>query len=248
MGDNQLMRPPVHDSRRSSADMMAEAAARPGTTLAKTPDGLRMGDIWLLAMQHDGGVPAATAGRAIDHIAFAVANLDPVAGELERANVQFLEQPGVPEGARTSAKRAMVDGPDHVSLAVVEAGFAGVVSKMAEVTDITTERRDYTVPRTPWGHPDFQGSWENRTPTPLERDPERSKTGRHASHRDMNASSLSGNASMGNEISSSICRRLVRKTEMVSHGFLSLPSVTPTVTKASTFKRRASLSNLCLSP
>ena len=27
----------------------------------------------------------------------------------------------------------------------------------------------YTTPRTPWGDPDFQGSWENRTPTPLER-------------------------------------------------------------------------------
>jgi catechol 2,3-dioxygenase-like lactoylglutathione lyase family enzyme len=122
-------------------------------------DGLRMGDIWLLAMQHEGGAPAATAGRAIDHIAFAVASLDPVAGELERANVQFLEQPGVPDGGRTSAKRAIVDGPDHVSLAVVEAGFAGVVSKMDEITDITTELRDYTVPRTPWGTPDFQGVW-----------------------------------------------------------------------------------------
>ena len=44
MGDNQLMRPPVNDSRRSSADMMAEAAARPGATLAKTPDGLKMGE------------------------------------------------------------------------------------------------------------------------------------------------------------------------------------------------------------
>lgn len=29
----------------------------------------------------------------------------------------------------------------------------------------------YAAPRTPWGDPDFQGSWENRTPTPLERDP-----------------------------------------------------------------------------
>ena len=33
------------------------------------------------------------------------------------------------------------------------------------------EEGTYTVPRTPWGQPDFQGSWENRTPTPLERDP-----------------------------------------------------------------------------
>ncbi len=30
----------------------------------------------------------------------------------------------------------------------------------------------YMSPRTPWGDPDFQGAWENRTPTPLERDPQ----------------------------------------------------------------------------
>ena len=34
----------MHDSRRSSADMMAEAAKRPGATLAKIPDGLKMGE------------------------------------------------------------------------------------------------------------------------------------------------------------------------------------------------------------
>ena len=31
------------------------------------------------------------------------------------------------------------------------------------------EEGAYEVPRTAWGDPDFQGSWENRTPTPLER-------------------------------------------------------------------------------
>ncbi len=31
------------------------------------------------------------------------------------------------------------------------------------------EESSYMAPRTPWGDPDFQGSWENRTPTPLER-------------------------------------------------------------------------------
>jgi hypothetical protein len=30
----------------------------------------------------------------------------------------------------------------------------------------------YMAPRTPWGDPDFQGAWENRSPTPLERDPQ----------------------------------------------------------------------------
>ena len=31
------------------------------------------------------------------------------------------------------------------------------------------DENNYTPSRTPWGDPDFQGSWENRTPTPLER-------------------------------------------------------------------------------
>ena len=31
------------------------------------------------------------------------------------------------------------------------------------------EEGAYMVPHTSWGDPDFQGSWENRTPTPLER-------------------------------------------------------------------------------
>ncbi len=122
-------------------------------------DGLRMGDVWLLVMRHAEGVPAATAGRAIDHIAFAVPSMGPAVGELKGANVEFLEQPGVPEGGRTSAQRAIVYGPDQVSVEVVEAGFAGVASTMEGVTDITTELRDYTAPRTPWGTPDFQGVW-----------------------------------------------------------------------------------------
>ena len=47
-------------------------------------DGLRVGDIWLLAMPHEGEAPAATAGRAIDHIAFAVDDIDSAAGDLRQ--------------------------------------------------------------------------------------------------------------------------------------------------------------------
>ena len=121
-------------------------------------DGLRLGDIWLLAMSAE-GTPAATAGRAIDHIAFSVDNLDSAAARMRRDGVAFLEEPATPEGGRTSAKRAFIRGPDNVSLAVVEAGFAGVVTEMAAAVDITTELQPYTVPRTPWGTPDFQGVW-----------------------------------------------------------------------------------------
>ena len=121
-------------------------------------DGLRLGDIWLLAMSAE-GTPAATAGRAIDHIAFSVDNFDSAAAQMRRDGVAFLEEPATPEGGRTSAKRAFIRGPDNVSLAVVEAGFAGVVTEMAAAVDITTELQPYTVPRTPWGTPDFQGVW-----------------------------------------------------------------------------------------
>ena len=33
----------------------------------------------------------------------------------------------------------------------------------------TQEESAYVASRTPWGDPDFQGAWENRTPTPLQR-------------------------------------------------------------------------------
>ena len=121
-------------------------------------DGVLLGDIWLLAMRHEDGTPAATAGRAIDHIAFSVENLDSAAARMRRNGIDFLEEPAVPEGGRSSARRAIIGGPDNVSLVVVEAGFAGVVTEMA-ATDITTDLQPYTVPRTPWGAPDFQGVW-----------------------------------------------------------------------------------------
>ena len=122
-------------------------------------DGILLNDVWLLAMQHEGGAPAATAGRAIDHVAFTVEDLDATAAQLRGNGVAFVEDPAIPQGGRTSARRAIVAGPDNVSLAVVEAGFAGVVTETVALTDITTERRDYTVPRTPWGTPDLQGMW-----------------------------------------------------------------------------------------
>jgi len=122
-------------------------------------DGVKLGDIWLLAMRHEEGIPAATAGRAIDHIAFAVEDLDAAASDMRRSGVEFLEEPAVPDGGRTNAKLAIIAGPDNVSLAVVEAGFAGVVAEMSAAVDITTDIQPYTVPRTPWGTPDFQGVW-----------------------------------------------------------------------------------------
>ena len=121
-------------------------------------DGVRMGDIWLFAMEAE-APPAPTAGRSIDHIAFAVPEMDAAAAELRGDGVAFLSEPAVPEGGRTAARQAFIGGPDNVRLAVVEEGFAGVDAEFDAPVDITTELREYTVPRTPWGVPDFQGVW-----------------------------------------------------------------------------------------
>lgn len=122
-------------------------------------DGLRLGDAWLLAMPADDGTPAATTGRAIDHIAFTLDDIDVESARLREAGVQLTQPPTVPEGGRTGSRRGFVAAPDDVRVAVLEPGFGGVERATVEVVDITTERRDYVAPRTPWGTPDFQGVW-----------------------------------------------------------------------------------------
>ena len=132
-------------------------------------DGLRFGDVWVLVMEHGAGTPATTRGRALDHIGFVVPDLDAAAADMRGKGIVFQEEPAVPEGGRTSAKRAFIIGPDNVRLAVVETGWAGVVTARAEV--VATDLGPYTVPRTPWGEPDLQGVWTGNSAhsIPLER-------------------------------------------------------------------------------
>ena len=132
-------------------------------------DGLRFGDIWVLASQHE-GIPATTQGRAIDHIGFVVADLDTAAADIRQEGAEFSQEPMVPANGRTSAKQAFLIGPDNVRLEVVETGWAGVeLDRPREA--ITTDAEPYTVPRTPWGEPDFQGVWTGNSAhgIPLER-------------------------------------------------------------------------------
>ena len=134
-------------------------------------DGLRFDDVWVLASRHAEGTPATTEGRAVDHIAFVVEDLDDATAELRQQGIAFLAEPAVPEGGRTSAKRAFLVGPDSVRLAVVETGFAGVVIERAPAALATDTREPYSTPRTPWGEPDLQGVWTGNSAhgIPLER-------------------------------------------------------------------------------
>jgi catechol 2,3-dioxygenase-like lactoylglutathione lyase family enzyme len=133
-------------------------------------DGLLFGDVWLLVAAHGEGTPATTEGRAIDHIGFVVPDLDVAAADMRQKDIGFQQEPMVPEGGRTSAKRAYLIGPDNVRLAVVETGWAGVAVDRT-VDAVTTDAEPYTVPRTPWGEPDLQGVWTGNSAhsIPLER-------------------------------------------------------------------------------
>ncbi len=162
----------VHLSATNPADTLAFYRDHFGgepASLKGQLDGLRFGDVWLLVDQHEAGIPATTDGRAIDHIAFVVSDLDAEAATLTRGGVTFTEAPVVPPGARTTAKRALLVGPDNVKVAIVEPDWAGVVEERGE--DVATDTGPYTVPRTPWGDPDLQAVWTSNSAhgIPLER-------------------------------------------------------------------------------
>jgi catechol 2,3-dioxygenase-like lactoylglutathione lyase family enzyme len=160
------------------------SAANPTATLAWYHDrfggkpgskgemvGLLFGKVWLLTSPQSEGTPAPTDGRAIDHLAFVVTNIDQAATELRRSRVTFLEEPVVPKGGRTSAKRAFIVGPDNVKIALVETGFAGVENARASAEVASSTPEAYTVPRTSWGEPNLQGVWTGNSAQgiPLER-------------------------------------------------------------------------------
>ena len=134
-------------------------------------DGLLFNDVWMLASKHTEGTPAPTKGRAIDHIAFEVSDLDLVTEDMREGGVNFTQNPMVPEEARTSARRAFITTADNVKLAIVETGWAGIVTNRVSSTESNTLRKQYEPPMTPWAEPDIQGVWTANSAhgIPLER-------------------------------------------------------------------------------
>jgi catechol 2,3-dioxygenase-like lactoylglutathione lyase family enzyme len=131
-------------------------------------EGLLFDNVWLIVSPHEEGTPATTEGRTIDHIGFLVSDLEEAASGMSRSGVEFRD---APETGRTTARRAFIDGPDNVKLAVVEPGWAGAVVESFFADTDTVPLEPFVTPRTPWGTPDLQGIWtSNRAHgIPLER-------------------------------------------------------------------------------
>ena len=82
-------------------------------------DGLLYGKAWLLATRQTEGRVAPSEGRAIDHLAFAVANLERAAADIREQGVQFAREPWVLENG-PFAKASTIMSPDGVRVEVVE--------------------------------------------------------------------------------------------------------------------------------
>jgi catechol 2,3-dioxygenase-like lactoylglutathione lyase family enzyme len=142
---------------------------KPAVVTGRT-NGLRFGETWLLVSRQVQGRPSPMKQRAIDHVAFVASVYESATADLRKQHVTFLEEPAVPRGGRTTAKSALVTGPDDVRIELVEPGFAGVKIEAAPAA-VADNRPPYTTPRTPWGEPDLQGIYSGNAAAgiPLER-------------------------------------------------------------------------------
>ena len=82
-------------------------------------DGLRYGKAWLLAARQTEGHVTPSEGRVIDHLAFAVPDLERAAAEIRENGVRFSREPWVLENG-PFAKASTILSPDGVRVEVVE--------------------------------------------------------------------------------------------------------------------------------
>jgi len=133
--------------------------------------GLRYDNGWLLVSVHDSAMPAATAGRAIDHLAFSSPALDAELQAMAARDITIVQSPAVPANANSDSRRAFVAGPDGVRIALVEPGWAGVALMQDTGDELSAVNDTFRAPQTPWGEPDLQGVWSGDAAhgIPLER-------------------------------------------------------------------------------
>lgn len=138
------------------------------TRLKDRVDGLLSNGVWLLVEPHEAGAPAPTLGRTLDHLGFVVPDVGDASAEWDSKGIAFESDSAV---SRSGARRVYLTAPDDVRVAVVEAGWAGVMTAEGDALTAQQGREPYTTPRTPWGEPDLQGIWSGDAAhgIPLER-------------------------------------------------------------------------------
>lgn len=82
-------------------------------------DGLLYGKAWLLAARQSEGQVAPTEGRAIDHLAFSVPDLDRAAADIKQKGIQFSREPWLLKNGPFS-KASTVMSPDGVRVEIVQ--------------------------------------------------------------------------------------------------------------------------------
>lgn len=133
-------------------------------------EGLLFDETWLLASVHAAVDPAATEGRALDHIAFTDNNLDALVTQLSGKGIALQQNLQTPAAGNNNARRAFLMAPDNVRLALVDAHWAGVSLDEGRSGTLSLNE-EYRAPVTPWGEPDLQGIWSGDAAhgIPLER-------------------------------------------------------------------------------
>jgi len=162
---------------QATLDWYASVLGGEPDTFKGTIKGVRFDGIWLLVEGYPEGRPAPTDERSVDHLAFTLTDLDGATERMLGRGVD-VQDPTVPDGARTDARRAFLSGPDGVLIAVVEPGWAGV-EPIVETAEVRIAAVDYQAPLTPWDEPDLQGIWTGNPShgIPLERPEDASDTG-----------------------------------------------------------------------